>query len=139
MATESTEKVEGETTEHPLEQGNKSIGDFLSSVKEKVSASTTDVLDRAKTALVEKELVERKDAFLAALNKLQELQREGKKIKPDDERFDADGKLVSAAYSKAKVEELKKHKEQVAKVEKAIAKAFEGDFSKLKEAAQGQK
>jgi hypothetical protein len=116
-----------------------SIQDFLSRVKAEVSGGTAEILLRTKMVLVEKDLSERRDQLLVAINKLQELQRDGHRLKPDVgvDQFDADGKAVGQpSYSKAKLEELKKHKEHVAKVEKAIAKAFGGDFSGLKEVSK---
>ena len=123
------------TTEQPEVKQTK-IGEFLKDVKTTISVRTDTILDRAKDALVEKELSERKDLFLTGISKLQDLQRDAHKLKPDvdTDKFDAEGKMVGVpSFSKAKLEEIKKHKEQVAKVENAIDKAFGGDFSKLKE------
>jgi len=107
------------------------VGEFLESVSAEIKAS--DVPARVKVILVEREVSARADAVLAVLGKLDEVRKAARKIKPDQVSYDAQGKIVSESYSKAKADELKKNGEEAAKVEAAIAKAFEGDFGKVKE------
>jgi len=110
-------------------------GNLLSEVAEKIGQSTSQVRERVISALVEREVVARTDILDKALAKRTELDREIRKLqKPDVEQFDVDGKVVSASFSKARVDELKKAREGLEKLEKAIDKALtDNDFSKLKE------
>ena len=112
------------------------VHEFLESVQASISGGTNTVVDRVRAALVDKELEDRKAAVLTVLSKLQEARKDAKKIKPDQETYNADGAIVTSTFSKAKVEELKKSKELQDKLESAIVKALEGDFGKVKEMAK---
>jgi hypothetical protein len=119
----------------PPEPEKPTIGDFLKNIKAEVEHGTERVLEMARETLVNKELHDRRDAFLAANTKLQDLRRDGHKIRPDvGIMFDAEGKPAGTpGFSKEKAEELKKNREAIEKVERAIEKAITGDFSKLRE------
>jgi len=103
-------------------------------VAEKIAEISPAVNDKVIDALVARELDKRSDAILAGLDKLNSLKNDLKKIKPDvGGYFDEDGNETKPMqYSKAKFEELKKGKEQIDKVQKALDLAIDkGDMSKL--------
>ncbi len=117
------------------EKGKRASVGLLSEVAEKIGQSTPQVRERVVNALVEREVAARTDTLDKALAKRTELDREAKKLsKPDVEQFDVEGKVMSTSFSKARVDELKKAREQLEKLETAIDKALaDNDFSKLKE------
>ena len=109
--------------------------EVLSIVAERLGSSGTAVRERVIDTLVEREVVSRVEVLDKGLAKRSEYERELRKIsKPDVETYDAEGKPVSATYSKARIDELKKSREQLTKLEGAIDKALvSNDFSKLRE------
>jgi hypothetical protein len=133
MTTEDT-NAEGTGGTQPEKTKRASI-DILSEVAEKIGQSTPQVRERVIDSLVEREVAARTDILDKALAKRTELDREIRKLqKPDVEQFDHEGKVMSASFSKARVDELKKAREGLEKLEKAIDKAItDNDFSKVKE------
>lgn len=106
------------------------------SVADSLAASGQETFDRVRDYLVEEELKRRADLLLKGLAKKSELERDIRKVKPDQQSFDATNKLVSESYSKGKAEELKRLKEQLAKIEKALEAALNFEkpcFDKLGE------
>jgi hypothetical protein len=91
------------------------------------------VRDAVIDILVKEETEKRVVAATKAVNKLSELEKELKKLsKPDVETFNVDMSPATSSFSKSRVEEIKKVREQIAKVEKALTEAFENnDFQKL--------
>lgn len=77
-------------------------------------------------------------ALIAGLDKLSLLERELNKInRPDNVGYDADGKPVSESFTKGRLDEIKKAKEQIEKLVKAINKADDkGDFGDLYNASK---
>jgi chaperonin cofactor prefoldin len=103
-------------------------------VRTKIEGSTDAVFNRVVDRLAEDEIKKREDLLVQGLAKLDEADKEVKKIKPDQGSYDADGKLIGeATFSKAKADELKKAREKLEKISNALEKAFNGDFQKLKE------
>lgn len=121
------------------------VTELLAAVDGKIKESAPIVADRVQNALVEAELKVRQDAFLAVLGKLNETKAAAKRIKPDGKTFAVgpDGLPVAEptlTYSEAKIKELKQNTDEQKKLEDALNKALEGDFSKVKElAAKGGK
>lgn len=105
----------------------------LTEVTKNIDASPPIVREKLIAALTDREVAIRVDKLDKALAKRREMENDLRKIKPDVETFDADGKVTSQSYTKAKAEELKKAREQLAKLESAFDKAIEGDFGKLNE------
>ncbi len=104
------------------------------SIGQKVAASITDagpaILSKVIDKLASLEIEKRADALLNGVNAAISAKRELQKIKPDQQSFDASGKVVTETYSKAKVEERKKAEEKLAKIEAAVEKAVnKNDFS----------
>lgn len=102
-------------------------------VKERVNNSTEKVKERVVEALTERELKSRESLIISALDKLSEMDRDLRKLKPDTKVVGPDGETLQEGFTPAKYEELKKAKEQKEKLEAALEKAFAGDFQKLKE------
>jgi hypothetical protein len=108
---------------------------LMAEVSASVKESAPQVRQRLVAALVEKEVISRVSLLETCLNKRVEAEKELKKAsKPDTETFDADGKVVAATFSKSAADALKKARETLDKLDKAMEKALgENDFSKLKE------
>ncbi len=129
---EDTNNTENTTTEDttPAPRTNtvtERVADQLKSISETVNEKVISVL-------VEREVNKKTDQLVSAIDALQTMERELRKIKPDIEAYDDNGKLVSANWSKAKLEERKKLNERINKARKAINMAVEkGDYSKVGE------
>jgi nitrate reductase NapAB chaperone NapD len=123
------------TTENENTAPKSKSSELLGTVAEKIGASGPAIRERVIDTLVEREVAARTDVLDKALAKRSEIGRELQKLqKPDVEAYDVEGKLVSATFSKARTEELKKKREEQERLEKAIDKALvDNDFAKLKE------
>ena len=116
------------------EDSNKGTAGFWANVRANVETKTSGVAQEVTDHYVKKEIDSRVEKTIAAIDKLSALEGQWKKIKPDQEQYDGDGKLVSSTYSKAKLEERKKLAEKIERFETALLEVFEkGDFKKLKE------
>jgi hypothetical protein len=95
------------------------------------------VREKVVTLMVEEEIEKRTVAVVAVVKKLDEATKALKKVNvPDNEQFDVDGKVVSATYSKTKLDDIKKAKELLAKLTKALDLALEqNNFDKVFELA----
>lgn len=101
-------------------------------VAERIKASAPDVEQRLVDMLVEKEVSRRVEVVGQGVGKANDLEKELRKIdKPDSETFNADGSTATATYTKARLEELKKTREKLDKLNKAIDKALAGDLGDL--------
>jgi len=107
--------------------------ELLDSFKTKVAASAQKVVDGVVEKLTQAEVEKRQNTVIKALDMIQEADKEIKKIKPDQESFDEDNKLVNATYSKDVAKKLKEIKDKKAKLDEAINLALgdKADFSKL--------
>jgi predicted S18 family serine protease len=106
-------------------------------VGEKLKTISPTVEGRVVDLLVDKEVNRRVEIISAGLTRLEEIQKEGRKLeKPDVEAYDDGGNLSSAAYSKARTEERKKLTERFDKMSKAIDKALAGDTGDLAQLVQ---
>lgn len=108
---------------------------LLAEVAAGIKASGPEVYNRLRDAMVEKEIGERVTLLDKAFQKRFQLMTELRKVdRADNETFNADGSLASGTYSKARLEEIKKAKEALAKHDGAMEKALaDNDFGKLKE------
>jgi len=124
----STENPELDTTQDAnadvLSELNKTVALKISNATKQISNAVVD-------QFVNLEVTRRTDLLFKAVEDCNKARNEFKKIKPDVQSYDADGKLVSENWSKAKVEERKKAIESIKKKEKVIEKALSGDFSLL--------
>jgi hypothetical protein len=107
---------------------------ILDEVNGLVKTSGDEVRRRVVSALAEKVINENVRLVQTGLDKRTEALGGLRKVsKPDVETYDAAGNKLEV-MSQAKFEEVKKAKENLEKVEKALAKALEeNDYSKLKE------
>jgi multidrug resistance efflux pump len=109
----------------------------MTSINEQVAAKLADisptVTGKVVDLLVEKEVNRRVELITQGLSKLNEFDRETRKLsKPDVEAFNADLTPAAPQFTKARVEEIKKHGEKVEKLTKALDKAIDsGDIGDL--------
>ncbi len=103
-----------------------------------IKTSGTEVANKVVDFFVKKEVDRRVTALTTAVTELEKLEKEALKVKPDQQSFDADGKVVAETFSKAKFEEKKKAGEKIAKLRKAIEKALnDNDFGDLFNQSKG--
>jgi hypothetical protein len=107
-------------------------------VANKIAQSGTTVANMITDMLVNKEIEKRSQSIIASLVVLEKLEKDLTSIsKPDvNELLDVEGKVVQpAAYSKSKLEQIKKAKEKVENLTKAINTCLETNtkdsYSKL--------
>ena len=107
-------------------------------VASKIAESGTTVANMVTDMLVNKEIEKRSQAIIASLVALEKVEKDLTSIsKPDvNELLDAEGKVIQpAAYSKSKLEQIKKAKEKVENLTKAINTCLETNtkdsYSKL--------
>lgn len=74
------------------------------------------------------------DLLDKGLTKLKDARKDLDKVKPDLETYSATGEKVSAGFTKAKFEELKKAQDLVDRIQKAVDQALGGEgFDKLRD------
>lgn len=107
---------------------------LLAEVAERVKVSAPEVYNRLRDSMVEKEVASRVQLLDTAFQKRRELSNELTKVnRPDQETYNVDGSVASQSYTKARLEEIKKAKETLAKMEEAMERALaDNDWSKLK-------
>lgn len=100
-------------------------------VKELVQ--TADIRSRVVASLVEAESASRADILSAALIERKKLEGEIRKVKPEVKTYDIDGNVTSETYTKQQVDDLKKLKDKLSKLDKELSKALtEADYEGLK-------
>lgn len=106
---------------------------LLDQFKTNVASSGKLVIDGVVKKLTDAEVEKRQEKVIKALEMIQETDKEIKKIKPDQESFDENNKLVNATYSKDVAKKLKELKDKKEKLDEAINLALgdSPDFSKL--------
>ena len=102
-------------------------------VTERLGNVGPTVRESVVTLLVNAEVDRRTTAVVTVVKKLYEATAALKKInRADVETFNEDGTVASAAFSKPRLEDIKKSKETIAKLEKALEEAFDkSDFQKV--------
>ena len=111
-------------------------------VAEELAKSTSVVRERVIAELTEQEQSRRVKAVLKVLGMLEEAKKAGYRIKPDIAGFDAAGTSAINAYTKPKLEELKKNQELVTKLEGALNDALDEtkpNFDKVFKLVGGEK
>lgn len=109
----------------------------MTSIREAVAEALSDLGGNTRARVVEHfaniEAQKRADALVAGLNKLNDLEREAKKLtKGDVVTYNEDGSEASSAFSKERIDARKKLSEQIEKLTKAMNKADESsDFGDL--------
>lgn len=114
--------------------------EFWTEVRAATEAKAAEIPQTVTDHYVEKEIDARVELTIRAIDTLDDLQKQIKKLRPDQEVYDATGNLVSAGYSKIKLEERKKSIERQDRIEAALSDVFENkNFDKLKKLDLGAK
>jgi hypothetical protein len=101
-------------------------------VAERIKGISPQVEETVVNLLVDKEVNRRVELITQGLTRLEEFDRESRKLsKPDVETFDGDGNVASSGFSKDRTEARKKLTERTEKMTKAIDKALGGDIGDL--------
>lgn len=134
MTDQNQDQTSTESTGNPPKEEKSHASDVFAAVKDVIGKFGPD----AKNAVIEEILKEKKAALVATLkkgiDKLTDLRKAFDKTnRPDQCAYDVTGKKIET-MSATKWEEVKKAKEAIDKLEKAINLAVEkSDFSKLNE------
>lgn len=108
------------------------VGDaILNDIKTAIAGSNDKIITMVKEHYVDQEVQKRVQQLVKGLDSLQAARKELAKIKPDNIVYDEDEQIISQGFSKAKLDDLGKARKKVSKLEKALSKAFDGDFSEL--------
>lgn len=132
MTTESTETSENnESTSGTAASAGTSI---LDAIKTLVDGSGPEVRERVIAGFAEEKKAARVKTLSSAVTKLMELRSSFQKLnKADQISYDGSGKKIET-MSAAKFDEIKKARESIERIEKAINLAVDkNDFSKLTE------
>lgn len=103
-------------------------------VSDRISSISSAVNESVIEALVNRELEKRSNAIVQGFDRLDNLNKEFRKIRPDIQAlFDEDGvETTPASWSKSKLEERSKAKSNIDKLENALNLAIEqGEMQKL--------
>lgn len=97
-----------------------------------------EVRKRVIAQLAEAEIVKRTDLLAKAIAKREEQSKTIDKIRPDMVSYSDTGTVVAEHYSKAKADELKKARELLGKIDKAIDKAVNtADYEEVRKVVGG--
>lgn len=122
------EATPSETTDKPKasREIRADVADRLKSVGEPVRAAVTDIL-------YGREEERRVDAVVKVIDEIETKERDLKKIdRGDIEHRDEEGRVVNSYYSKQRIEERKKLREEIGKLNGKLELALvKGDWSKL--------
>lgn len=94
-------------------------------VAERLITDAPVVREMVIKSLVQDEQARRVKAVLKVIADLDDTKRAANKIRPDAVSYDEDGNIVTAGYSKAKLEERKKSLDLIAKLEAALNEALD--------------
>ena len=112
----------------------------FSLVKQRLDSSGEEVKNRLVDLMVEDELSKRVATLKVAIEKLQQLSKELRKVKPDQVVFDENGNAVQTGFSKNMLDAKRKLQDQVDQLDKAVDNAMnltEPDaFAKLNDKMQ---
>ena len=102
---------------------------------ERLLTSGSDVKNNVLDTLYNNELKTRTDACLKVLTKIEEKEKELKKLKVSDNNiYDEKGTVVAGGYSKARVDDIKKASDELERLNKALENALENnDFTRVLE------
>lgn len=123
-----SENVNVETVKKPSQLLNEEFKSLL-------DASSGKVKERVLEAKVEQEIASRVELITKALAELKTKNQELSKLsnKPDREEFNASGESILKSWSKESLENMKKLRERIEKLETALEKAMnENKYEDLK-------
>lgn len=104
-------------------------------VAQRLEKSKGDVREAVIESFVSKENDRRASLLIKAVNKAEELEKAIAKIKPDQHNYDGNGDLLSSTFSEQKMKELKKVKQERAKLDQAMDEAFDSaNYQQLEKA-----
>lgn len=107
--------------------------EFWAEVRSVVERESGGLTQGVVKHFADKELASRAEKTIQAVEQLASFENQLKKIKPDQELFDANGQLVNSYFSKARLEERRKILEKVDRIEVVLRDVFENNsFDKLK-------
>ena len=111
------------------------VNSLLAEVADGIRHSGTVINNRLRDEMVEREVASRVATLDKAFARRRELSNEFNKMnRADNETFNADGTPAVATYTKARLADIKKAREVLAKLENAMEAALtENNFQKLKE------
>lgn len=102
---------------------------ILEKVAEKITNSCPTITEKVIEILVDKELEKRTKVIITLIDKLEEVQKNGYKIKPIIS-YNEDGSVATTTWTKELLKEKNDNTEKINKLQDTINKALEGDFSK---------
>ncbi len=109
--------------------------EMLTNIRSRIAESNKTIRGAVVDHYVTQELDNRTAFVIKGMDKLKEMSRELKKLKPDLEACDENGKVIRREYSPSRSKEIKEQKEKMAKLERALNKSIqEGDYDNLKKA-----
>lgn len=116
----------------------KTSQDIRKSIKDGIKGGHSDVQDRVVSHYTEQEIKRRSDLIIKGLDKLETLEEELSRIKPDASTYNEKQEVIQEAYSKAQSDKLKKAKDSIEKLSKPLNAAIENgnadDYDKLEKA-----
>lgn len=119
-----------ETENKTVTQSESSI--IITAIKNRITDQNSSVRESYIDQEVQAKLSQRVELVKKAMIELGTQKKEIDKIKPDDIKYDLDGKVVQELYSKEVIDKRNKSLEKSQKVEKALKKALsEADYTDL--------
>ena len=100
-------------------------------IAKEIKERAAEALGIARTALVEEELARRGELIRRAVVKWRAAMADLKKLKPDAVVYSTEGVVQSEGYSKARLDERGKLTSLCERLDAAVAKAVDGDYSNL--------
>jgi hypothetical protein len=115
------------------------IQSISTAVAERLASIAPEVTGKVVDHLVTKELNRRSEAVITALQEIDKLNVDLKKVKPDVVTYNDDGSVASSNWTKAKLEEKNKVQQRITKLTSAVDKALgSNDYSDLFNVAKSQ-
>jgi ribosome recycling factor len=134
MADDAT--VQAEPPEDAPPPGKGPVGTIHEEIQKAIAERNPEVRAAIVKEGADEKLEERKKMVRTALGKAKEARSALQKIKPKPIAYDENDKVISEGFDKAQVDERKKHKETIAKIEAALEDALtKGDYTKLQKVA----
>lgn len=107
-------------------------------VAERLAASSNIVAERVITALLEETLSKRVSQISECLTLQDKINKELKKLTPDNITYQADGTVLYSGYTKQRLEDINKTKKKLDTITKAIDDALVGNFDKITNVISGK-
>jgi hypothetical protein len=105
--------------------------DIRKDIAARIAEINPQVSESVVSAIVSREVEKRSNAIVQGLDKLRDLERDLKKIKPDQVTYDVDGKVKDESWSQGQLKSLTEARQKIKKLTDAIDKALGGDIGDL--------